>query len=301
MDNNKVPNDTTEMEMVGDTIVMHEDVTTINMQELHTDMNKEDHVAKMELLTKDSNLYDRKHVTNKVTRRERGLNDEDTKQEVLSKVGDMTLNDTITFVEARETGKLATKSLGSKMSSTVVNQVQEKADKKNCSYCGNKGHGKRANFETRKAKCPAHGQACTKCQHKDHFAAVCESAKEDLPANDKMMAKYEGKEEHDVQSSIKVTYRMDVANTYPEFDITETGTNKPPGKTTMKEEPPDNENFTISSQKGDVDEPTADLRREEAYSVREFPINIDETNQEDVANYGQIEGVANQEEPRGSP
>ena len=61
------------------------------------------------------------------------------------------------------------------------------------------------------------------------------------------------------------------------------------------------QNFTISSQKGDADEPTADLRREEAYFVREFPTNIDETHEEDVANYGQIDGVANKEESRGSP
>ena len=48
MDDNKVTDDTTEMEMG-----------------LHTDMNKEDLVAKMELLTNDPNLYDRKHMTNK--------------------------------------------------------------------------------------------------------------------------------------------------------------------------------------------------------------------------------------------
>ena len=35
-----------------------------------------------------------------------GLNDEDTKQAVLSKVEEMTLDDTIAFVEARETGFL---------------------------------------------------------------------------------------------------------------------------------------------------------------------------------------------------
>ena len=63
-------------------------------KEPHTDMNKEDLVAKMELLTNDPNLYDRKHMTNKMTRCGGGLNDEDTKQEVLSKVGNMTLTDT---------------------------------------------------------------------------------------------------------------------------------------------------------------------------------------------------------------
>ena len=146
-------------------------------KELHTDMNKEDLVAKMELLTNDPNLYDRKHMTNKMTRCGGGLSDEDTKQEVLSKVDNMTLTDTVTFIEARTPGMLTTESLGSKMSITVVNQVQKKTDQQNCSYCGNKGHGRRANFETRKAMCPAHGQACTKCRRQDHFAAVCESVK----------------------------------------------------------------------------------------------------------------------------
>jgi hypothetical protein len=75
-----------------------------------------------------------------------GLNDEDTKQEVLSKVEEMPLAETITFIEARETGKTATKILGGKMTSTIVNQVNEKFDEKNCSYCGKKGHGRKASF-----------------------------------------------------------------------------------------------------------------------------------------------------------
>ena len=87
-----------------------------------------------------------------------GLNDEDTKQEVLSRVEEMTLYATVTFVKARETGKSATQILGGKMSSTIVNQVQERVDQRNCSYCGKKGHGRRASFETRKANCPAHSQ-----------------------------------------------------------------------------------------------------------------------------------------------
>ena len=132
---------------------------------------------------------------------------------------------------------------------------------------------------------------------------------------------------HDVQNNIN-TYGMDVANTHPEFDITEIGTNEPPGKTTSdmkrlhaREEPPDNEMLpkyehshngdtipqnnlkksTTSSKKGDEYEPMDDVRREEAYFMREVPINIDEIHQEDVANYRQIDGVANREESRGSP
>jgi hypothetical protein len=54
-----------------------------------------------------------------------GLNDEDTMQEVLSKVEEMPLDTTITFIEARETGKTATKILGGKLTSSIVNQVQK--------------------------------------------------------------------------------------------------------------------------------------------------------------------------------
>ena len=97
---------------------------------------------------------------------------------------------------------------------------------------------------------------------------------------------------------------MDVANTHPEFDITEIGTNEPPGKTTSdmqrlhtREEPKGHsqnnlKKSTTSSQKGNANE---------AYFMREVPINIDEIHQEDVANYRQIDGVANKEESRGSP
>jgi hypothetical protein len=52
--------------------------------------------------------------------------------------------------------------------------------------------------------------------------------KEDLPANNGMVTKYEDKEEHDVQNNIKTTCGMNVDNMYSEFDITTTGTNKPP-------------------------------------------------------------------------
>jgi hypothetical protein len=51
----------------------------------------------------------------------------------------MTLDVTVTFVEARETGRTATKILGGKMTSTLVNQVQERVEQRNCTYCGKKG------------------------------------------------------------------------------------------------------------------------------------------------------------------
>ena len=55
-----------------------------------------------------------------------GLNDEDTKQDVLSKVEEMPLSDTITFMEAHETGKQSLKALSGGLSSGQVNRVQDK-------------------------------------------------------------------------------------------------------------------------------------------------------------------------------
>jgi hypothetical protein len=56
------------------------------------------------------------------------LNDEDTKQAVLSKVEELPLDETITFVEARETGKTALKILGGNLSSGQVNKVQQERE-----------------------------------------------------------------------------------------------------------------------------------------------------------------------------
>jgi hypothetical protein len=57
------------------------------------------------------------------------LNDEYTKQAVLSKVEEMTLIDTIAFVEARETGKNSVKRSGQ------VNEVQEKEIREDLGKC----------------------------------------------------------------------------------------------------------------------------------------------------------------------
>jgi hypothetical protein len=98
-----------------------------------------------------------------------GLNDEDTKQDA-----------TITFVEARETGKTALKILGGKLASGQINKVQqEREDQRSCNYCGQKGHWKTPNIDLRKADCPAFGKKFTKCHQKGHYAGVCKSRKGD--------------------------------------------------------------------------------------------------------------------------
>ena len=92
---------------------------------------------------------------------------------------EMPLDTTFTFVEARETGKTATKILEGKLTSSLVNQVQERVDLRPCNYCGKKGHRKSPNFDNGKAKCPANGQKCSKCQREGHYAKVCKSGKGD--------------------------------------------------------------------------------------------------------------------------
>ena len=86
----------------------------------------------------------------------------------------MPLDETMTFGEARETGKTSMKILGGRLSSGQVNKVQqEREDQRSCTYCGQKGHGKSPSNDLRKADCPAFGKKCVKCRRKGHFAGVC--------------------------------------------------------------------------------------------------------------------------------
>jgi hypothetical protein len=102
-----------------------------------------------------------------------GLNDEDFKQAVLFKVDELPLDETITFVEARETGKTSMKILGGRLSSGQVNKVQqEREDQRSCTYCGQKGHRKSPSNDLRKADYPAFGKKCGKCRQKGHFEGV---------------------------------------------------------------------------------------------------------------------------------
>ena len=64
-----------------------------------------------------------------------GLNDEDTKQEVLLKVEELPFDETIAFVEAKETGKTSLKILSGGLSSSHVNRVHEHVSARDkCKY-----------------------------------------------------------------------------------------------------------------------------------------------------------------------
>ena len=96
----------------------------------------------------------------------KNLYDADIRQEVMSKVKVMSLDDTIAFIEAKETSLKASHTLDrSILASGTVNQIlKEKVydNGEKCKYCGNKGHGKNPNFDLKKASCPAFSNKCKK-------------------------------------------------------------------------------------------------------------------------------------------
>ena len=76
----------------------------------------------------------------------KGLYDGDTKSEVLSKVVQMNLEDTVAFVEAREIGRRDVQSLGGGPSSSQVNTVLIHG---RCWRCNQEGHSGRAQAHIR--------------------------------------------------------------------------------------------------------------------------------------------------------
>ena len=116
------------------------------------------------------------------------LNDEDTKQEVMSKVKEMAFDETITFVEARETGKKSINTVsGGGMASSQVHKVSTayksqdtvpKDEQDWCKYCGTTGHGKNPNFDLKKSSCPAFNNKCRQCKRKGHFQDFCNRKQE---------------------------------------------------------------------------------------------------------------------------
>ena len=75
----------------------------------------------------------------------KGLHDEYTKQEIMSKVKEMSFDETVTFVEARETGEKSVNCLsGNNLASSQIHKVDTavkgngalpKTDQEKCKYC----------------------------------------------------------------------------------------------------------------------------------------------------------------------
>ena len=101
-----------------------------------------------------------------------GLYDSEIKEDVLS-CEEKSLEETVKFIEAKESGKIARKSIGASAvqpAGKVAAAATPETDSK-CSYCGRIGHG----AADREQKCPAWNKTCGACQKRGHFRQVCKS------------------------------------------------------------------------------------------------------------------------------
>ena len=116
----------------------------------------------------------------------RGLEDPEIQLELLGdKNQDMTLEQILKFVEAKEAGKRSATRLflphvtDAITGSTYKRQKRDIAeepslkDQDPCSYCGKRGHGKNAPARLRRKGCPAYGTVCSHCGKDHHFESVC--------------------------------------------------------------------------------------------------------------------------------
>nr|KAG5712492.1 hypothetical protein BaRGS_011466 [Batillaria attramentaria] len=117
----------------------------------------------------------------------RGLEDEEIRLDILGESRqDMSLEDALQYVEAKESGKRSASRLVESSQPSMAaatssykrherNRLQNKAEIKNttsqCTYCGKPGHGH--SKQERMRKCPAYDQKCAKCGIPHHFASVC--------------------------------------------------------------------------------------------------------------------------------
>ena len=114
----------------------------------------------------------------------RGLADNIIQLDLLGdKKQDMSLEEMYRFVESKESGKRSIDKLAKTIENSGMRSSSYSKEKKKppllpnetCSFCGRKGHGKRANPAVRKANCPAYGKTCKRCDKSHHFEAVCRS------------------------------------------------------------------------------------------------------------------------------
>ena len=121
-----------------------------------------------------------------------GLADDDIRLDLLGRSDEeMSLDKTISFIEAKESGKRSAGRLnpihGSQPASIDATssyrqmerrrlQSQNKPPERNCGYCGKRGHSTRK--QDRKQSCPAYGHVCTNCQIPHHFESVCRKPKQ---------------------------------------------------------------------------------------------------------------------------
>ena len=124
----------------------------------------------------------------------KGIANCDIRQDLLGKTDqDMTLEQVVRFIEAKETAKQSESHLSGETTAAVrssyrrantpppkspnqtpsSNSQRTKFNNIHCGYCGLTGHGNRKEAYARKGKCPAFGNKCEKCNIFNHSASVC--------------------------------------------------------------------------------------------------------------------------------
>ena len=105
---------------------------------------------------------------------------------MLAQTVEKSLDETVKFIEAKETGRRSTAKLNSGgLASTGINKVtayrreQRNAslpvtptavrNPENCRFCKGTDHGSNPSGEQRRQKCPANGKTCTRCSKTAHF------------------------------------------------------------------------------------------------------------------------------------
>ena len=119
----------------------------------------------------------------------RGLEDNEIQMDLPGDQNqDMSLEEALRFVEAKEAGKRsASRLLLPYVTDAVAGSSyrrQKKAPPKvqeTCTYCGTKGHGRK---RIRRKECPAFGTKCNHCDKDHHFERMCRSRHGTKPAKD---------------------------------------------------------------------------------------------------------------------
>ena len=116
----------------------------------------------------------------------KGLVDNEVWEELLSQTPELSLEQLMAFIEAKEQGKSSHKALEGAVASGELHKVtvyqQHKKEEQQigkdiklrpCKFFGGLGHGESPSLSVRKEKCPAWNKECNHCHTKGHFKSRC--------------------------------------------------------------------------------------------------------------------------------